>query len=80
MAKREHYPSKGQKLFRKENNMASRDVNKAKNYVSAGLTMGLNISTTRKYNFEMSAASSIDAKLVSIPAPSGLVDKLIENL
>ncbi|WP_144394100.1 hypothetical protein [Pleionea sediminis] len=58
----------------------SRDVVDADNRFSAGITGSMSVSDSRKYNFEMSATSSIDAKLVTIPAPAGLVDKLLDNL
>lgn len=59
---------------------SSREVDDAKNRISVGVSATLSLESTRKYNYEMSAASSIDAKLVAVPAPSKLVDKLIENL
>lgn len=47
---------------------------------SVAITAAFSLSESRKYNFDVTGAASIEATLVSVPPPSGLVDFLNEAL
>ncbi len=46
--------------------------------VAAAITFAHNLTTGRKHNLDVTGAASIEADLVSIPAPNGLVQFLME--
>lgn len=47
---------------------------------SVALTATFNFTESRKYNFDVTGAASIEATLKSVPPPSGLVEFLQKSL